>query len=395
MIEIVKEIGVPGFLDIAFVSILTYAVFIWFKKTKSALVLVGIFIVGTIYLLADHFNMVLTTSIFQGFFAVILVALVVIFQEELRHFFELVAVWSLDRRLMRKKVISSFSKEVQVLARTLTDLAKDHIGALVVIRGTDLIVRHLHGGTALNGDLSEPVLKSLFDPNSPGHDGAVVIEKNRIVQFSCHLPLSKDLKKLGQGSTRHAAALGLSELTDALCLVVSEERGVISVARSGDIEEVPDPEKLSLILQRFYNEILPPQEARPWESFFKTHFREKALAVLVAMVLWFFVGYASRVTYRTYHLPLRYGNLPENLEVVSLSQDSVEATFSAPHRNFYFLNPSKIRVRVNLFNAREGSFQRVLVKSDLHYPEGLEFESVEPNVVEIRVKAKALPASVP
>ena len=119
MIEIVKEIGVPGFLDIAFVSILTYAVFIWFKKTKSALVLVGIFIVGTIYLLADHFNMVLTTSIFQGFFAVILVALVVIFQEELRHFFELVAVWSLDRRLMRKKVISSFSKEVQVLARTL------------------------------------------------------------------------------------------------------------------------------------------------------------------------------------------------------------------------------------------------------------------------------------
>ena len=231
MIEIFKEVGIAGLFDIAFMTILVYTIVIFFKRTKAASVLAGILIIGILYLLSRQFNWVLTASLFQQFFAVILIVIVVIFQEELRRFFEQVAVWSLkDRKLGRRKLIRMTRKEVEILVRTATDFAREKIGALIVIKGKDTIVRHLEGGIDLNGELSEVILKSIFDPASPGHDGAIVIENGKVMQFGCQLPLSKDFQKLHRTGTRHAAALGLAELTDALCLVVSEERGTISVA---------------------------------------------------------------------------------------------------------------------------------------------------------------------
>ncbi len=148
-------------------------------------------------------------------------------------------------------------EEVEILVRTLTDLARDRIGALVAVRGNDMMVRHLEGGQECNGKLSEALLKSLFDAHSIGHDGAVVVKENRISQFSVQLPLSKNMKKLGNRGTRHAAALGLSELCDALCVVVSEERGTISVARNGELTEVSDPKQLAMILEGFYRDMNP------------------------------------------------------------------------------------------------------------------------------------------
>lgn len=255
-----KEIGVSGFLDIAFMALILYFTLIWFKRTRAAFVLTGIVIVAGFYLLSRQFNLTLTAAVFENFFAIILIALVVIFQEELRHFFERVAVWSLNRRVLKRQALILSRREVQILVRTIMDLSKEKVGALIVLKGRDSIVRHLHGGIDLNGELSEPLLKSLFDPNSIGHDGAIVIEGNRVSEFSTHLPLSKNLKKIGGGGTRHTAALGLSELTDALCIVVSEERGTISVARHGELDSVSNPERLGVILEKFYQEMNPREK---------------------------------------------------------------------------------------------------------------------------------------
>jgi DNA integrity scanning protein DisA with diadenylate cyclase activity len=108
--------------------------------------------------------------------------------------------------------------------------------------------------------VSEPLLLSLFDPGSPGHDGTVLLRGSAVERFAVHLPLSADHAALGPGGTRHAAALGLAERCDAICLVVSEERGTVSVARDGQIRTLARPEDLLLELR----DTAPEPEARHW-----------------------------------------------------------------------------------------------------------------------------------
>ena len=130
----------------------------------------------------------------------------------------------------------------RIYAPELIDLAYDNKNPLtnrekqvmeLIAEGKDPIARHVMGGIELGGKISEPILKSIFDPHSPGHDGAVIVEHDQISLFAAHLPLSKDFQQLANVGTRHSAALGLAELSDALCIAVSEERGTISVARAG------------------------------------------------------------------------------------------------------------------------------------------------------------------
>lgn len=117
--------------------------------------------------------------------------IVVIFQEELRQMFERIALWSLGRQ----RVVRPPSDTTDILVRTVADLVRDKIGALIVIRGGDPLERHITGGILLDGKLSIPLLRSLFEPHSPGHDGAVLIDKDRILRFAAHLPLSKNLNQ--------------------------------------------------------------------------------------------------------------------------------------------------------------------------------------------------------
>src|SRR5499433_651448 len=208
-------------VDIIFVAVLLYTAIVWARQTRAAFVVRGILILGGIYIIARYLDLQMTAWVFQGFFAIFLIMIVVIFQEELRQIFERVAVWSWR---------SSGNPELQsetanMLVRTAADLAKDRIGALMVVSGNNPLARHIVGGIPLDGKISEPLLRSIFDPHSPGHDGAVLIERDRVTRFAAHLPLSKDLRQLAGLGTRHSAALGVAELTDALAIVVSEQRG--------------------------------------------------------------------------------------------------------------------------------------------------------------------------
>ena len=311
IVEFLKEIGISGLLDITFISLLIYAFLVWFKKTRATFVLTGILIIGFIYLLARQFNLYLTTSILQGFFAVILIAIIVIFQNEIRDFFEKIAVWSLHPSLRKQKTTSFTFKEANAIIQAVAEMAKEKIGALIVIRGKDPLDRFLEGGFELDGKISEPILISIFDPHSVGHDGAVVIEDGRIEKFSCHLPLSKNFEQLKNRGTRHAAALGLSELTDALCIVVSEEKGTISVARNGEIKQV-GLEQLILILENFYQEIAPKKNMSSWYEFFKRNYKEKAIAITMALALWFVLVHESRLVYKSYSIPVEYTPPPLN-----------------------------------------------------------------------------------
>ncbi|MFX0208165.1 MAG: diadenylate cyclase, partial [Candidatus Hodarchaeota archaeon] len=313
-------------------------------------------------------------------------AVIVIFQEELRQFFEQVAVWSLNRRLRKRESMRLSHPEVETLARTIIDLSREKVGALIVIRGKDVIIRYLNGGIELGGKLSEPLLKSILDPHSIGHDGAVVIERGRITQFSCHLPLAKDIKSIGHMGTRHAAALGLAELTDAFCIVVSEERGSISLAHKGKIKQVESGSELSVMLDKFYQEISPFQIKKSWQDFFKKNSREKIIALGIAVALWFALVYGSKSVYKTYTVPIEYSVLPSTLAVKEIYPKEVDVTLSGEHRAFYFFNPKQITVFLKLWNLEKGLHEIKIADSDLLFPKKFVLEGIEPPAVKVHVE---------
>lgn len=379
-----KQIGFAGFFDIAFMSLLIYSVLLWFKKTRAGFVLSGIIIISIIYLLARQFNLVLIYSVLQGFFAVIIIALIVIFQEELRRLFERIAVLGLNPTFKKGSKSKDFPREVQILLKTLSDFANNRVGALIVLPGRDIIDLHLEGGVELNGDLSEPLLKSIFDPHSIGHDGAVIIEDGKVTMFSVHLPLSKNFQQLRYHGTRHAAALGLSEFTDALCLVVSEERGAISVARNGILKQV-GYEQLSLILDRFYEEIHPPSKTAVFNDFLVKNFKEKIIAVILTLALWFVLVYGSRLEYESFLIPIQTAPLQSTYKISEVDPKEVKVTFLGPKRSFLFTSEKEISLMLNIPNATAGLKTVTISDSNLNFPKGLTVEKIEPPRVKIKV----------
>jgi len=379
----IKDIGINGFLDMAFMAILVYTALVWFKRTRAGFVVTGIIIVAGVYLLARQFNLVMTASLFENFFAVILITLIVIFQEDLRRFFEQIAVWSLNRRFSKKpKIMLMTRPEVDILVRTVMDLAREKIGALIVLRGKDTIIRHLDGGENLGGVISEPLLKSIFDPHSIGHDGAVVIERSRITHFSCHLPLSKNLSKIKDRGTRHAAALGLSEVADALCLAVSEEKGTVSAARNGEIRAVNDPEKLTVMLQKFYEEVDPVQRVKPWEEVFKRNTKEKIYSIFLAAGLWFVLVHGSKIMYKSVVIPVSHVEPSDGWVVSEIDPREIEVTLKGPRRLFYF----KIKDRVKLYldvKMQKGAQKLKISPEDFIFPKQLILEEYDPHYVKV------------
>jgi diadenylate cyclase len=388
MLQVLESVGIAGILDILFMTLIIYSVLVWFKRTKAGFAAIGLFMVGAAYLIARQLGMSLTTTVFQGFFAIILIAIVIIFQEEIRRYLEQLVSRSIFEGRRLAKHPSSTRGQLETLANVADDLARAKIGAIIVLRGKDPVARYLSGGVSLDGKLSESLIKSIFAPGSAGHDGAIVVEGDRVTGFSYYLPLSENLTKLQKTGTRHAAALGLAERTDALCLIVSEERGTISVSRSGGIHVVRDSEELKANLEAFYAEITPTGDSKPWKNLFRRNSRELGLAFAATLVLWFFFVYESKMETRSYVVPITCETTPLGLYVERIEPSEVSVTFSGPRRLFLFMSKNRINIDLKLSNVRRGTLRRTITRSDLAFPEGLLVDDIQPNEVTVKISEK-------
>lgn len=384
MLGPVLDIGVVDVIDVLLVTALLYVGVVSLRRTHAALVAFGILVLGAVYLAARALGLQLTAWIFQGFFAIFVVIIVVIFQEELRQLFERVAMWSLGRR----QHDGLRSTPSDILVQALRDLARERVGALVVFPRTQPISRHVRGGIALGGTLSVPLVKSIFDPHSPGHDGAVVIEGDHIARFAVHLPLSHDLAQLAGHGTRHAAALGLAELTDALCVVVSEERGTISVARDGRLRRLDDPQQLGGILAEALATPTDQAARHPWRQAILSNWTLKVACLTVVMGLWYLFVFGSRPVQRTYAVPVTIINLPAGYAVEEVKPGEVEAVFTGPMRNFYLFDQRQLQVTVDAFMAQAGRRTFPISEENLRHPKDVMLLDVNPNQVRITVKQR-------
>ncbi len=382
-----RSISLPDILDMAVVAGFIYSLLLWFEWTKAAFVARGMLILAALYVLARQMGMVLTTWLFHGFFTIFVIAVVVIFQEEIRRFFERLALWTWGR-----KAAPLQNELIETLVRCLGVFAHERIGALIVIKGKDPLDRHLDGGFELDGKPSTALLQSIFDVHSDGHDGAVIIEEGLLRRFAVHLPLSKNLESLAGWGTRHAAATGLSEVTDALCLVVSEQKGTISIAQNGRLFPSADLGELATLLERF---IARENRSRStsWTDYFFRNKAEKALAVGLSLLLWLVFVQGFKPDVQSFVVPVSVQNLPEGMRYTTAPR-KVGITLSGLKRDLDLVSPGRIHLSLNLEGRSLGTERIMITDDNVRAPESLHFASAEPPAIELMLSKPHEVASV-
>jgi diadenylate cyclase len=387
------QIGPADVLDILIVTVFAYVTIAFLRRTRAGFAAFGLLLLGALYVVARALGLALTTWILGAFSAALLVIVVVIFQEELRQLFEEVATWSMRRT---GQAVPAGRDGTDLLVSTLFDLARARVGALVVLPGRQLIDRHVRGGIRLDGELSAPLLLSLFDPHSPGHDGAVVLRNGRVERFAVHLPLSRSEAQPPGSGTRHSAALGLAERTDALCLAVSEERGVVSVAEEGRIERIDDPQRVLARVERHLRPdgALPPSERpgrrrlRAVADGLRRNWIEKAAVLVVVTGLWTIFAAGERPIEATFTVPVTVENVPAALEIDSVDPDEVQVTLTGMRRAFYFFDGAALVVRIDAAGSSRGQRRLAVDARNVIVPEAsLAVLRVEPTRVRLTLQS--------
>jgi diadenylate cyclase len=262
--DLLNSIRLADLADVFIVSVCVYLILRWIQTTAShGLAITSTVVVG-IYIVALEFNLHLTTLLFQFGLTIAAVVFVVVFQDDIRRAVERVLLAS----RWRSRISESMTHpHVETLITTAFDLASNRRGALIVVAGDEPLDTHIEGGTELLGRISQPLLDSLFDPHSAGHDGAVIIQDNFVTRFGVHLPLSENRQKSAGLGTRHRSGLGRSEQSDALVIVVSEERGQVSTASQGELRRNVSREDLNAVLSGHLS-VLPINPASTYEGAF-------------------------------------------------------------------------------------------------------------------------------
>lgn len=384
--ELLSNVRFADILDVAVMTVLLYVLLAWCRERASRPLLMGLVLIALIYLGARWLEMYLTTMMFQVGITVVLFALVVVFQQDIRRAVERMAA---SRWLQPAGSSPQISSVLDTLVDAASALANQKTGALIVLKGREPLEHHVRSGVDVNGAVSFPLLCSIFNPKSPGHDGAVIVDRGRIESLGAHLPLSQRPPTTISSGTRHAAALGLAECCDALVIVVSEERGVICVAENGEIREFQASE-LRPQITRFYEDRNANQGlSSGWQSFWRNS-GLKLLALAIACGLWFMFAYRVDSLQRTIVVNIEYRNLPNNLTLGNSFPNNAELVLSGSERAFDLLDTRSLEISFNLEGVEAGSTYYLPTRDNLSdLPEDLSISQIDPEQVEIDVRTKA------
>ncbi|MBQ7059200.1 MAG: diadenylate cyclase CdaA [Firmicutes bacterium] len=223
-------------LDIIGVAILIYLLISWVRKTRAWVLFKGILFVLVIWLVAVIFSLNMMMWIFQNVFNIGILAIVIIFQPELRRALEKLGTNNVLTRMLSVGTGNTVNERTaESITRAMVAMAEVKTGALICVERQVALGEYEQTGIPLNADVSTQLLINIFEKNTPLHDGAVIIRQNRVLAATCYLPLSDDNDISKELGTRHRAALGLSEVSDAKVFIVSEETGAMSMAVGGQI----------------------------------------------------------------------------------------------------------------------------------------------------------------
>ena len=351
IIAIISHIRPQDILDILFITLVVYHLYIWFRSTKAFKALIGLLGLGLIFTIAETWGLFLTAWMFHILWQVLIILLVILFQPEIRQFLER---FNPLQNLTRRKSATP-AAWVESLTGACFKMARNRIGALFVIERNERVNEWITGGIALEGQPTPEIILSVFQKESPLHDGAMIIRKGAIVATASYLPLSSREGLPNEYGTRHRAALGVTERCDAWAVVVSEQRGKVSLVREGLIGAVEDPADMIKTLSG----IMAPQQSRgqtPWKrirSFFIHNWRLKLTTLGLVTVGWLFLAGQQNFVV-SFDVPVEVENLPAGMEIVEPIKPEVTITARGLRKDASTLNARNVQAQIDLSMAQYG-----------------------------------------
>ncbi|MEW6348374.1 MAG: diadenylate cyclase CdaA [Thermodesulfobacteriota bacterium] len=383
--EFFRSVTWVNLLDIIILSCLIYYPLTWFAWTRAVQILVTLMVIGLAYFGAIRAGLILTSYLFQYLWAALIVLLVIVFRPEIREMFDRAAP---IRLLTGRRRTESDSSQVEEMARAVMELARTRLGALIVCQRLDGLVNLALRGIKLDAIVSAETLLTIFQKQSPLHDGAVIIKGDRIVEASSILPLSRDEGLSSKYGTRHRAALGISERSDALVVVVSEERGEVSLVEQGRIVLVKSQSDLIKALEDGLTQrpAVLSSSSRGISGFFLGNLHVKGLSFATAIVLWFAVV-GPRWAEVGMSVPIQYANLPADMEITGQWVDKVDVRVKGSESALANLQPGSVRAVIDLTHLVPGLNYVRISNRNLLVPPGISIKQIRPSDLHLKIEA--------
>ena len=250
------EIGFIELIDIALVAILIYQLYKLVRGTVAINIFIGLAAIYLLWKVVSAFHFQLLSEILGQFIGVGVIILAIVFQQELRKFLMLIG----KGKVIKNKGLFKFNFNIehsnklntQAITKACIDMAKTKTGAIMVITQIDDLAVFAESGVEMNSSISTPMIESIFFKNNPLHDGAVIIRENKIISARCVLPVSNNDDFPGHLGMRHRAAVGITEESDAIAVIVSEETGEISYVKDGELSNGRTGEQLEQFLNKVF-----------------------------------------------------------------------------------------------------------------------------------------------
>lgn len=267
----IPEFTITDILEIVIIAYAFYHIILWIKDTRAWMLLKGMILLGLIFLAAVILEMNVVLWVFRNAMVVGIMALIVIFQPELRGALEqlgrkniLTSLASFDNQKSKNERYTE--KSIQAIIKATYEMAKVKTGALIVVEKEIQCREYERTGIPIDSEISSQLIINIFEHNTPLHDGAVLVRDNRIVAATCYLPLSNNLEVSKELGTRHRAGLGISEVSDSLTIIVSEETGFVSLACDGKLYRKIDADTLQLRLFEASKRVLDDRKKKWWKG---------------------------------------------------------------------------------------------------------------------------------
>jgi len=390
IIQMIASLRWQDIVDITLNSYILFRFYVLFRGTYVFRVLIGLTMLWFFQQIAVSLGLIVTSWVVQGIVAVAAFIIIVVFRNEIRNVLQARNL----RSILWGFTPKSTGTPIQIIVDSAFELARKKCGGLIVIPGREDVSELVHSGITWRGDVSREMILSIFWPDNPVHDGAAIIHGNQIVQVGAILPLSNQSDLPSYFGTRHRAALGLAEASDAIVLIVSEERGDIHLAKRSRLRRIPTKSKLEQKLQEHFG-IYPgdPEEHKKQRV-------EIVTAAIVSLIfitgVWFTVsrGLDALVTL---NVPVEYMNRKPAMEIVSATTNSVSVDLSGSGALIKSLRPDQVRVRLDLSNAIDGKNSFTIAADDVTYPPGIILKNISPSEVTVDLDVtieKQLPVQV-
>lgn len=369
-------------VDILVVSVIIHRLFLLLRGTTALQVMFGLLFLWLAEAMAEAAGLLLTSWLLRGIGAVAVLAVVVVFRNELRELF----LRSNPIRFFLGRSSRMLEEDLGSIVESAFQLARNRIGAVIVLQNRDQLGAHLREGFDLDGRVDPRIIECIFAKQSPVHDGAIITAKNRITKIGTFLPLTQKEGLSQHYGTRHRAALGLSEVSDAIVLVVSEERGDVSLVHRSEIEQFMNPVQLRNKLEGLLQRSKSKTDLSITRSRLAYAGGLLLTFLLVASVWGMYTG--RQLSLITVTASLDFRNLPEELELKEVSIEKIEAQISGRQRIVDTLRAEEVRAFLDLKKMRAGTHEIVLNRENFEVPLGLEIVRLTPSIVRLELEER-------